>query len=324
MIKRNSESGSVFVLAIWSVMMLAIFAVGLAGMARQRALVYQRLEKREELKWVAEAAVKKIIYDLRKAVEDPSFIHEKKWYDTSLGTTEMTVGRGLVRYSLLDESGKINLNTASFETLATLFQNVAHMSEEPARHLAAAVMDFRDSDDHVSTYFESTGSERAAYNFANLSYQPLNRDFQYLSELRFVKGMTAEIFNKMKDVVTAHGESTLNLNMASAAAMHAMGIEPETADKIVAIRQGLDRRDGTDDDLVIESLQTLSEELRSRYGLSEQEDVSLQNGINHGLFATRPEMFRIAVDARIAGTKDHKRVVCLYGISKGLMYWYEN
>lgn len=323
MLRIAGNRGSVFVFTLWAVMTLAIFAVGLAGMARQRVLIYQRIEKKSELKWIAESAVKKIIFDLRSAIKDPAFIREKKWYHTSLDSTQMTVGRGRVSYLISDESGKINLNTATFETLTTLFQNVAHMSEEPASRLAAAVIDFRDEDDHVNTFLGPTGSERYAYELANLPYAPLNRDFEFVSELRFVQGMTDEVFQKVSRILTPVGESSVNLNMATPDAMVGMGLQPETAEKIVDVRRGLDKKDGTDDDELIDNLDALTQALRARYGLSQQEEVSLQHAIKHGFFSTRPELFRIVVDAQMPGSNDHQRVVCLYGISKGLVYWHE-
>ncbi len=87
----------------------------------------------------------------------------------------------LVRFGLVDESSKLNLNTA---TLAML-QLLPFMTPE----LAAAIIDWRDSNNEVS----EGGAESDFYARLNPSYRCKNAPFETVDELRLVNGAYLDI-----------------------------------------------------------------------------------------------------------------------------------
>jgi type II secretory pathway component PulK len=86
-------------------------------------------------------------------------------------------------FGLVDEASKINLN-APWLT-AERIQYLPGMTPQ----IAAAIMDWRDSDSTVST----DGAEDETYSRFTQPYKAKNAPFESVEELRLVAGMTAEI-----------------------------------------------------------------------------------------------------------------------------------
>ena len=84
-------------------------------------------------------------------------------------------------FGLIDEASKLNLNTV---TLA-MIELLPNMTPE----LAAAIIDWRDADDEVST----NGVEVDGYLRLPVPYVPKNGPFETAEELRMVYGMTPEL-----------------------------------------------------------------------------------------------------------------------------------
>ena len=94
--------------------------------------------------------------------------------DLSNGPTEMSFG-------LVDESSKINLNTAS----ANVLQLLPNMTAE----LGAAIVDWADADSTVSP----GGAESEVYSRLRPAYLCKNAPFETVEELRLVSGMNLQI-----------------------------------------------------------------------------------------------------------------------------------
>lgn len=86
-----------------------------------------------------------------------------------------------VSYGMIDEAGKLNLNTATVEMLAKL----PGMTEE----LVAAIVDWRDGDSEVS----NNGAEDEYYLMLEEPYAAKNGPLESIDELMLVKGFTRQI-----------------------------------------------------------------------------------------------------------------------------------
>ncbi len=102
--------------------------------------------------------------------------------------TVWLVGRGpttdstdIPVYGLVDEASKLNINTATVDMLLML----PRMTPE----LAEAIVDWRDSDEQVST----NGAESETYERLATPYLAKNSNFETEDELRLVSGSTLEI-----------------------------------------------------------------------------------------------------------------------------------
>ena len=157
-------------------------------------------------------------------------------------------------FGLVDEASKLNLNTVPAEMLEAL----PRMTPE----LAAAIVDWRDSDSTVS----SGGAEDETYLRLNPPYRCKNGPFESVDELRLVHGMNLEIL---------YGEDA-NQNGV---------LDPNENDGEVSLPY--DNRDGRLDPGLAEYVTIYSREPNTR--ASGEPRFNISTGIDEQLFAVIEE-----------------------------------
>ena len=95
-----------------------------------------------------------------------------------------------MRFGLVPESAKLDLNHASEEQLTSLLTPLlTDLEIEYAPELIAALLDWRDADDET----RENGAENAYYNELEPAYNAKNGNFDSVEELLLVKGFTAAV-----------------------------------------------------------------------------------------------------------------------------------
>lgn len=113
---------------------------------------------------------------------------ETEWYEVALGEEGVfsaihpAYKDDKIRWGLVDEASKININVAPKEWLLKL----PGMTEE----IADSILDWRDPDDNANT----NGAESSYYATLQPAYQCKNAPFETIEELLFVRGVTAALF----------------------------------------------------------------------------------------------------------------------------------
>lgn len=121
------------------------------------------------------------------------------------------------------QSGKGGLNQAQIKILQRLLTSLELKPE-----LAQAIADWIDPDS--DTLFPD-GAEDSNYTVQTPPYLAANRPFASISELRLVKGVDREIYNKLAPLVCALPPGTpLNVNTAPARVLAALGEGVEATD----------------------------------------------------------------------------------------------
>lgn len=100
-----------------------------------------------------------------------------------IGRNDGQAAPNQVTFGLVDESSKLNLNNTN------VTQEMLEMLPRMTPELAAAIIDWRDTDEQVS----SGGAEAETYALLRPSYYCKNAPFDSVDELRLVSGMTLEI-----------------------------------------------------------------------------------------------------------------------------------
>ncbi|MEA3305922.1 MAG: type II secretion system protein GspK, partial [Candidatus Omnitrophota bacterium] len=157
-------------------------------------------------------------------------------------------GNSLYLYGAGDESGKLNINKIDKELLAEL----PGFSVE----LASAVLDWCDED----SLARADGAEDDYYKGLENPYECRNAAFSVPEELMLVRGVTKEIYDKVKGIITVYGESAaVNINTSPAEVLAVLvGVEfEELPAKIVNYRNGHDELPGTEDDRVFTDTKTI-------------------------------------------------------------------
>ncbi|MGE5280584.1 MAG: general secretion pathway protein GspK [Deltaproteobacteria bacterium] len=313
-IRRAGDRGSVLILVAWILMLLAVYAVSLGVTARQQLMLSRRLVRDAVLRRAAEAGLARARAWLSQPVEEPggdsgapAFWMEREdlFKGVSVGKALFSLGYAWKDpvcgeehffYGLADEEGKINLNTASADVLARLFQSVLGVGSTKAQELADAVTDWRDPDSGT----QPRGAEDAYYESLTTPYACKDASFDAPDELLLVRGFDATIYKNIKGYVTVMGSGRLNVNTASAEALQAVGLDAKLTGKIVRYRQGPDARWGTADDAVFASVGLIASELEAS-GLTEQERGELEALVAAGVFTVNSSFFSATCTATLPG-----------------------
>jgi general secretion pathway protein K len=139
-----------------------------------------------------------------------------------------------VTVKALDESGKIDLNTASDPLLKGLLLTAGGQDDDAAARLVDAIDDWKDADD----LRRPNGAEAPEYQAAGLSYKPANAPFEAVAELQRVLGMNPEIYARIADSLTVFSRmSGVNPVFASRTVLLAVpGAMPDVVDAYIAQR----------------------------------------------------------------------------------------
>ncbi len=182
------NGGTILIVTIWVVLVLAGLALVFARSMRVAAIVSANQVASIETEWIASGACQYIISQLTAHAADPTRLREDaSWEALQVGNGYFWVLRSNPEngrdsdYGLTDEAGKINLNSASLEMLLKL----PGMTSE----LAASIIDWRDEDGDVTT----GGAEDEYYLLLPEPYNCKNAPFETVEEILLVKGASEEL-----------------------------------------------------------------------------------------------------------------------------------
>jgi general secretion pathway protein K len=338
----RSGRASILILVSWVLLLISVFTLSLGFAVQQRLRLVQRLEQREKLRFIAEAGVKRAIFVLTEddASQATSHTLRSDWAEDKGNLRDISVGQGFftvsyrvpgepgqhefqrdVRYGLVDEESKLNINLVdSPEILKRLLEEATDLPDFNASVVADSIMDWRDGDDH--RYLD--GAERAYYRGLTPSYAPKNAQFGALEETLLVKGMTSDAFNQMRPHVTVDGLKTVNLNTASRAVLIAIGLSKPLAQKVMDFREGKDKKPNTGDDRAFSSLGDVIGQLNAVAGLDDNEIAFMQGFLSSGWVGLESKHFSIESAARLDATGRREFVIsCVVRRDGSVIRWNE-
>lgn len=190
------------VLVLWLIVLLTVVASGHGRNAHIETRLAARLVDTTTSLYVAEAAVNIAILEIlsrQSGVIDhrPAFIKR------------ILLGHEAI-VAIRPASGLVDLNSASPGLLNALYLAVTG-DESTATALTDATLDWRDRDNlrHLN------GSEDDDYLVAGLPWSARDGDFLHIEELRYVQGMTGDIYDQVAPYITVYSRQS-GLDIASA------------------------------------------------------------------------------------------------------------
>jgi general secretion pathway protein K len=144
---------------------------------------------------IAEAGVTLAQLHLLKVDKDQRWRTNGNIYATEFNGAKL-------RLQIRSEAGKIDLNYADEKSLQGMMRQT-DLDEEKQQALVSAILDWRDGDDLT----RMEGAEANQYQAANLAYQPRNKPFQTLEELRLVFGITADLYQQLSPMLTVYSKT---------------------------------------------------------------------------------------------------------------------
>ena len=225
--------------AIWLVVAIAIVALQFSVDARERRQLGLSASDRGMQRALAGGALKllqaKLDYALRVVQQNRGnqvLRSSDPWLGIdSLYSGTYEVDSQPVFVNAADIGAKLNINDLSEDELKTFLAFVLN-DYVVADGLAQSIMDWTDVDDIARLH----GAEKDDYIKNGLLALPSNAPFRDVEDLRFVKGMTPEIFAAISPYLTTLGNGLVNLNSAPAAVMKVL---PGMTDQILTTILGL-------------------------------------------------------------------------------------
>jgi general secretion pathway protein K len=190
----------------------------------------------------------------------------------AVGTALVDVGPAKVLISVADEAARVDLNKASPELLAGIFQQVG-VSAENARIYAARIVDWRDDDDDVSP---NGGAERGAYRSAGRVDGPRNGPFLSVAELALVLDLPARAAAAVAPYVTvASGRERINPMQADPPVLRAIpGMTQERVLNLLELR----KKPGIDVATLISGMPAVEDFVTDEAGLAVRFEGRVQLG----------------------------------------------
>lgn len=189
---KKPQRGIALVLVLWVCVLITVLLASFSLSVRVEALQGRNLLDSTRARYAAESGLHRAAYELRGNNPETRWIADGRPYEFDFDSAKIKV-------ELYDETGKIDLNVADLPTLSALFGS-AGLELEEAEAVAAAVMDWRDPDDLITT----NGAEASEYEAAERPYKPRNAPFETVSEVQQVLGMSFELYRELEPLVTIY------------------------------------------------------------------------------------------------------------------------
>jgi general secretion pathway protein K len=228
---RARERGWALISVLWTVAMLAMMAAA----AQELTLTSVRTERRALVRAHLDADLDSAVVRALLALEDSRPANHWRVdgypYAISYDGVDMTV-------SVQDEDGKFDLNETDGEDLLPLFESVG-LDSRTASTITDRIVEWRTdpaSDDAHTLH----GGNDQDYVAAGRPWRPRHGEFQTVSELNLVLGVTPQLFAKVRPALTVYSRNdSPDPNLAPRLVLAALNPgNPGQVDKIMAQRSG--------------------------------------------------------------------------------------
>jgi len=240
---------------MWILVFFSVLSVGLYSAVSSWVRIARLTEDRVVGEYMAKAAC---VYF--QAVEKNDANPYDSLYELSM-PKEKQLGRGKFAYSVIDEESKININSASQDTISKL----PGMTKDLGKGISESGL----------------------------------KPFFVKEEILLVDGMSAEAFDKCKDFISVYSSGQININTARKEVLAALGVDEAVISARDNYRAGPDSEEATEDDGVFENASDIITKLRSVTILSEAQELTLLPLISSGTLTTASKTFCLKINTYI-------------------------
>ncbi len=225
---KTNRKGFVVVVVLCMVLMLGVLLLGFNHKTRANLRAVDDFRKSEQALNCARAGLNIAI----AAIRNTGDIHTNKTLlNLFSGESTFDIGDGKCSVAVAEENGKLNINLLKDKTgrldrsrIEQLLRLIDLMNQEHPGHsdisygLVPSIIDWTDNNDEV-TYLpfikhENLGAESAYYGTLEPHYKCKNAPLDTTEELLLVKGVTSQVYERIRDYMTVYGEGEININCA--------------------------------------------------------------------------------------------------------------
>jgi general secretion pathway protein K len=186
---KERQRGIALLVVVWVLALLAVLIVGFSGDARTELLLARNNYQSAAARAIADAGVSLAIF----GVLDP--VPETQWPADGRARL-LRYADGMIRVSVQDEGGKIDLNAAPPELLAGLLRSVG-LSPADAFRLAQTIDEWRQAQQKADAPASGRrGASRAIRRQATT--------FRVIEDLHLVPGVTPDVYDRVAPFVTVY------------------------------------------------------------------------------------------------------------------------
>ncbi len=214
----HSQRGVALVMVLWLVVLLGVIAASHSRNVRlETGLAFNQLEA-ARARALADTGLNHAIMGLLMPdIEQP--------WPLEGSPIALADENGALTVSVRDAHGLVDLNAASAAVLEALLAG-AGIDERDRLALVDAILDWRDTDD----LRRLQGAEDGDYRLAGMDWGARDGAFASTDELRYVMGMTRELYNRLAPYLTTHSrQAGVKLDYAPAALVAALTGNDEAA-----------------------------------------------------------------------------------------------
>lgn len=235
----KTDRGIALLLVLWVLTVLMVIVFAFSYTTRVETYSVLSFKDGMEKRFIAQAGIERGIAEIFYNKRFFNIPEKESWrLDGTPYTGEFGGGHYEVR--IMDEFGKVDINTAPDVLLKNLLIQLGLKNEE-SDAIVDAIMDWKDADD----LRRLNGAESDYYMTLPNPYKAKNANFDSVEELIFVKGITHELLyggegkKGLAEFVTVHSKSPqVSINSAPREVLLAVpGITEEIADNIISYRE---------------------------------------------------------------------------------------
>lgn len=233
------ERGVVLVSVLSVVAFLVIMTTGLAVMLDREVRITGFTQAQRQADWLAEGVEAWAIQTLYKDGLETEDDNLTEVWAKPLPVTQ--IEHGELTAQIFDQQTKININALVLNgipnelQIARFKRLLTHLELEPS--FLDPIIDWIDTDEKARFPY---GAEDGHYLNQSQPYRAANRPISSISELKWIRGMTPEVYAKLSPYVVAlpQDKYEININTADAVvyALLADGITRQEGEQLVSLR----------------------------------------------------------------------------------------
>jgi general secretion pathway protein K len=259
---KTEQRGFIVVVVLCMIICMAVLLLGFNYQSRSNLRVVDNFQKSTKSLNCARAGLNIAI----AAIKDTGDTEAKKLSLNQLSEENtLDVGDGNCSITITEESAKLNVNLlidkngkpnrTKIDQLLRLIDLLNKGSSNQSHigyGLVPSIIDWIDNDDKVTHLpfikYENSGAESAYYGNLETPYRCRNAPLEATEELLLVKGITPQVFKRIRDYLTVYGDGKININSASKRIIESLS---EQMDPALA-RMIIDRRKFKPFDSIVE------------------------------------------------------------------------
>jgi len=327
-----NKRGSILIITLWILAILSLLAISFAHhTAIGIKLAEYHISSLRNL-YICKAGIKRVCYEINRdkeydSLNDSWSNNPEAFKNAGVGTGAFTISYQIeddnedviTVYGMIDEERKININKLVKNGVLDVVRvsQIKKLLEilDIDTVIADYIVDWLDTDPLVGD------AEEDFYQGLSASYHCKNDLIECLEEMYLIRGITAEIFKKLKPYITIYGEGKININTAGKKVFMSLGMDDTLAQQILDYRS----QDGGEEDLY--SFKTLGSLIPNLDLTSEQRRI-LTALIQADYFTVCSSVFKVKVTSVLNNSKLAKRVEVVLQKDDSnnitIKYWHEN